>query len=268
MIQPGVDPLETEPEIRLAEYGRIGTLMSKPTWWFQYLRPYSIHSNIGLSVPPAPTLLAYTLPVFLLVVVSFVCSFLLVSNERVIDEILTKGEAQATTREEIQRLEHTRLGLETALRNPGLRILFSAKASLTLLRSYIIFLGLLWLTLSSLSGRWHLFLPLWLLSGTSTSVLTLGLLTNTLLKVTLLQQVAAIGPILFFQAPQSHAPLTTLLVQLDAFLFWYFMLLSWRSANLYGERPSAVFAASFLIWLLVVMVFRLLMQAGATLTLN
>lgn len=243
--------------------------MARGTSWLKaYLQPFSIASPSPPATVPEPTFVASIAPVSLLVLVVIGCVYWSISNEWFMQETLARAEADAVTTEEIQRLENTRTGIESALRNPGIRLLLSARSAIVLLRSYLLFIVVLWLTLSFMSGRWGLFLPLWLASGASTSILVCGIMTNTVLKVVLLKQVAALGPILFIESGDLEEPVTVLLTQVDAFLLWYMAHLSGRLSSQFDERPLYVFLASYSIWLALILTLRVLSGMGVSLTLN
>jgi hypothetical protein len=195
-------------------------------WWQQYFTPLFKPSDTRLKSPPSPTFFAYSLPLVIFACTVFACTYWLYSNDYFIEQLLSRAEAQAKTLEDVERIERTREGLELALRNPGLRVLFSGNMVFVVIRSLILFLLLVWLLLSTLYRRWHLFLPFWLLSSGATSILSLGLIANSILKVVLLQEVAVVGPLFFFGQFDANDPLAIIIAQFDLFLLWFFGKLS------------------------------------------
>ncbi len=237
-------------------------------WWQHYLSPFYKFSDTRLKSPPSSTLFAYILPFVILACTVFGCTYWLYSNEYFIEQALSKAEAQAKTLEDVERIERTRDGLEYALRNPGIRVLLSGVMVFVVIRSLVLFLLLMWLLLSVLSSRWKLFLPFWLLSSSATSILSLGLIVNSVLKVVLLQEMAVIGPLLFMSQFDSNDPFPTILAQFDVFLLWFFGVLSFRVSYLFEEKPSLVFILCVSCWMILILILRLMMSTSATLTLN
>ncbi len=240
----------------------------KIEWWRQYLSPFFKPSDTQLKSPPNPTFFAYTLPLAIFALTVFVCAYWLYSNEHFIEQTLSKAEAQARTLKDVERIERTREGLAHVLRNPGIRILVSGEMVFVVTKSLLLFLLLVWLLLSALSSRWHSFLPFWLLSTGATSMLSLGLIVNSILKVVFLQEMAGIGPLWLLSSYDHDDPFPIILAQFDIFLLWYFALLSFRVSDLYEEKPSLVFILCVACWMILVLALRLIMRTSATLTLN
>jgi len=237
-------------------------------WWRQYLSPFFKPSDTQLKSPPSPTFFAYTLPLAIFALTVFACTYWLYSNDNFIEQTLSNAETQAKTVEDVERIERTREGLEYILKNPGIRMLLTGRMVFVVTRSLILFLLLVWLLLSALSSRWHVFLPFWLLSSGATSILSLGLIVNSILKVVLLQKVAVIGPLWFLSSYDPDEPFPIILAQFDVFLLWFFGVLSFRVSHLFEEKPSIVFILCVACWMIIILVLRLIMRTSATLTLN
>lgn len=241
---------------------------NSPEWWQQYFRPFFRRSNIYLQLPPKPTFLAYLLPLTIFALTVFACVYWLYSNEYFIEHTLSKAEINAKTIEARERIEHTREGMSYILKNPAFRLLLSAEYIFTVVKSLLSFLFFTWLLLSALSGKWQTFLSFWLLSSSSLSMLTIGVFVNSVLKIVLLREVVAVGPLLFFNSYELADEYIAILAQFDFFLIWYFGLLSLRLSSLYQEKSSTVFVLCISCWSIIVLLFRIILHANWTLTLN
>lgn len=241
---------------------------SEPDWWQQYFRPFFKRSDILLQLPPKPTLFAYILPLILFAFAVFVCVYWLYSNDYFIEQILARAEVGAKTMEEKERVERTREGMSYILKNPAFRLLLSAEYTFTVVKSLLLFLFFVWLLLSTLSSRWQNFLSFWLVSSSSLSVLTIGILVNSVLKVALLREVATVGPLLLLDSHGFTSEYVAIIAQFDVFLIWYFSLLSFKLSSLYEEKPLTVFVICISCWTIITLLFRVILRSNWTLTLN
>jgi len=198
----------------------------------------------------------------------FISTYYLYSSEYFVNQTLAKAEAEARTATDLERLEHTREGLEWILRNPGVRMLVSAEMTFTVTRSYLGFLLLVWIFLSLLSGKWHLFSSFWLVSSSSLSVLSLGVLVNGMLKVLFLRETVAISPLWLLNSQDSQNLVVVLFAQCDLFFLWFCALVAKRASMVYEEKSPYVFAICIASWAILLLCVRFVMEASFTLLLN
>lgn len=139
------------------------------------------------------------------------------------------------------------------MRTPLARMLLSFEVGWVSTRSLLLFMFAHWILLSLLTERWALFPTYWIASGTSTSVITLGVVLNTLMKIALLSEDIVLGPSALLGSYDSSNIFHSILKSSDIFSLWYLVLLSLRISRLYEERSFLVVALSATCWLILLL---------------
>lgn len=197
-------------------------------------------------------------PFLIYVLIVFASSFLLVSNDHFIEQILLKAEERAMERHDsdsaLEVIDMTRV----VLTNPGYQLLVSITTTLVALRNLVLFLFVCYLSMSFISGKWSFIKPFLLITASSINVLSIGYILNTLLKVSLLNESVVVGAALFLSNSSSEGILHFFINRVDLFTIWFFISLSTGIAFAYKEKVSFTFILISLSWFLLFIVSFLL----------
>lgn len=175
------------------------------------------------------------------------------SNEYFIEQLHRQAEARATTAEQRETIELSREATDRVLKNPAFRLLMSLEVVFVSVRSLLILLLIVWIALSILAERLSLFLPFWLLASTSTSILSLGTVINTIVKIALLQGNTPFSPMFFFGSYDGADPIHFVLARSDIFSLYFLSLVSFRASAIYQEKPLVILSLSLACWTAVLL---------------
>jgi len=143
-------------------------------------------------------------------------------------------------------------------RSPLTRIVLVTDVGFVAARTLVILLVLLGGSMSVMATHTVHFPSFWILSTASTSVLSLGIVVNTSLKMLFAEDKMILGPSLVLSSLEIGSVLQVAVYSTDVFALWFFLLLSHRMANVYGERPFVAIALSLLVWSILMLASALL----------
>jgi len=191
------------------------------------------------------------LPIIVYILIVFSSTFLLVSNDYFIEQILLKAEEKAMESQEGDVLEIIDM-TRAVLTNPGYRLLISAKTTFVTLRNLVLFLFACYLLTSFITEKWTFIKPFLLVTASSINILSIGFIINTILKISLLNESAVVGATLFLGASTSEGIFHFFVNKLDIFTIWFLVSLSFGVSYLYNEKKYFVILLFTMIWLLLI----------------
>lgn len=192
------------------------------------------------------------LPIIIYILIVFGSSYLLISNDYFIEQILLKAEEKAMERQDgdsaLEVIDMTR----AVLKNPGYQLLVSATTTFVTLRNLVLFLFACYLLTSFITEKWAFIKPFLLGTASSINILSIGFILNTILKMSLLNESAIVGATLFLGVPASEGILHFFINKLDIFTIWFLISLSFGVAYVYNEKKYFVISLFTMIWLLLI----------------
>ncbi len=202
------------------------------------------------SVPSRIRTTYILLPVIVYILVVFSFSYLLVSNDYFIEQMLLEIEEKALLEKDVEKLEIIDM-TRAVLTNPGYRIIVSAKHVFDRLINLFLFLLMNYLLISFIKEKWNLIKPFLLVASASINILSIGFIINTMLKLILLNAEVTVGITLFSRVFPTESILYYFINELDFFTLWFIVALSFGTSYLYDEKRYFVVLLFFMIWLLL-----------------
>ena len=226
-------------------------------WWKLFLDPLipwgrSTYHRTHSSLPSC------TIPFFLFVGVVCLCSYMLMTNDYFVEQILLKALGRAGTSEELEAAVRAREATQLAMRNPVMMATIALEGGLVSARSLLMVFILDHALISAVSSRWSLLPESWKLFSLSTGVLMLGVLVNTLLKVILLDENFVVGPSVFLSSFDNANIVHSALKTSDCFSIWFLTVFSRKASGITGEKTWIIGMVSACSWLIVHLVCILL----------
>ncbi len=202
------------------------------------------------SLPSRIRTIYILLPMIVYILVVFGFSYLLISNDYFIEQMLLKIEEKALLEKDSEVLEMLDM-TRVILTDPGYHILISIKNSFDHLINLFLYLFLSYLSISFITEKWELIKPFSLVASASINILSIGFIINTILKLVLLDGKAIVGITLFSGDFPTKSIFYSLINELDFFMLWFIVALSFGVSYLYDEKKYFVVLLFSMIWLLL-----------------
>lgn len=212
------------------------------SWWEQYLLLFLQPRSVCTRPQVSPTVSSIFIPILVYLTIAFWCIYLVWSNSNLVDEFYSRLAFEAHTESERRAAEQAREGLEIALQYPWTTALIAVGGVVGSLGSFFVLAFSAWLIVSMITSKWELLFPYLHVVSVSSSILSLGVVVNFVLKMVLVRLNVVLGPALLLQRFDYSDALHFAATRFDAFSVWYLGIVSLWLARLYGERLPIVIA--------------------------